>query len=184
MCRILEGELNRTQKAVANNFSKIIITEIDNSKFMIKKYWLPNYLINLLLFINKSLVLLIILWINFPYKKWIVDNIEKFCSNLKLSKLRRETNFFRFFCDRHSHGTVNRVRILTHAKMDGKITLQVWVKCVCGIFPFVYSLFVMPILIYYLDKCGVLNEIVEPAIYIFKINTILISNTRLYRIST
>ena len=36
---------------------------------------------------------------------------------------------------------------------------------------------------YYLDKCRVLNEIIEPAIVIFKINTNLISNTRLRRIS-
>ena len=36
---------------------------------------------------------------------------------------------------------------------------------------------------YFLDKCGVLNEIIEPAIFIFKINTIKISNTRLRRVS-
>ena len=36
---------------------------------------------------------------------------------------------------------------------------------------------------YFLDKCGVLNEIIEPAIFIFKINTNKISNTRLRRIS-
>ena len=36
---------------------------------------------------------------------------------------------------------------------------------------------------YYLDKCGVLNEIIEPAIFIFKINTNIISNTLVYRIS-
>ena len=36
---------------------------------------------------------------------------------------------------------------------------------------------------YYLDKCGVFNEILEPAIFIFKIDTNKISNTRLHRIS-
>ena len=36
---------------------------------------------------------------------------------------------------------------------------------------------------HYLDKCGVLNEITESAIFIFKINTNIISNTRVYRIS-
>ena len=36
---------------------------------------------------------------------------------------------------------------------------------------------------YFLDKCGVLNEIIEPAIFIFKINTNKIRNTRLRRIS-
>ena len=36
---------------------------------------------------------------------------------------------------------------------------------------------------YYLDKCGVLNEIIEPAIFILKINTNKISNTRLRRVS-
>ena len=40
----------------------------------------------------------------------------------------------------------------------------------------------MPILIY-LDKCGVLIEIIEPAIFIFKINTNISSNTLFYRIS-
>ena len=35
----------------------------------------------------------------------------------------------------------------------------------------------------YLDKCGVLNKIIEPANFIFKINTNIISNTRFYRIS-
>ena len=34
---------------------------------------------------------------------------------------------------------------------------------------------------YVLDKCRVLNEIIEPAIVIFKINTNIISNTRLRR---
>ena len=38
-------------------------------------------------------------------------------------------------------------------------------------------------LYYYLHKCGVLNEIIEPAIFVFKINTNKISNTRLRRIS-
>ena len=36
---------------------------------------------------------------------------------------------------------------------------------------------------YYLDKCGVLNKILEPGIFIFKIDTNKISNTRLRRIS-
>ena len=36
---------------------------------------------------------------------------------------------------------------------------------------------------YVLDKCGALNKIIEPAIFIFKINTNIISNTRFYRIS-
>ena len=35
----------------------------------------------------------------------------------------------------------------------------------------------------YFDKCGVLNDLIEPAIFIFKINTNKISNTRLRRIS-
>ena len=35
---------------------------------------------------------------------------------------------------------------------------------------------------YFLDKCGVLNEILEPAIFIFNINTNEICNTRLRRI--
>ena len=48
---------------------------------------------------------------------------------------------------------------------------------------FVFSLFVMRNFNYFLDKCGVLNEIIEPAIFIFKINTNIISNTRFYRIS-
>ena len=50
-------------------------------------------------------------------------------------------------------------------------------------FSFVYSLFVMRNFNYFLDKCGVLNEIIEPTICIFKINTNKISNTRLRRIS-
>ena len=40
---------------------------------------------------------------------------------------------------------------------------------------FVYSLFVMSNFNYFLDKCGVLNNIIEPAIFIFKINTNIIS---------
>ena len=36
---------------------------------------------------------------------------------------------------------------------------------------------------YFVDKCGVLNEIIEQAIFIFRINTNKISNTRLRRIS-
>ena len=36
---------------------------------------------------------------------------------------------------------------------------------------------------YFLDKCVVLNKIIEPAIFIRKINTNKISNTRLRRIS-
>ena len=36
---------------------------------------------------------------------------------------------------------------------------------------------------YYFDKCGVLNEILEPAIFILKIDTNKISNTHLRRIS-
>ena len=41
----------------------------------------------------------------------------------------------------------------------------------------------MPNFNIYPDNCGVLNEILEPAIFIFKINTNKISNTRLRRIS-
>ena len=50
-------------------------------------------------------------------------------------------------------------------------------------FYFFYSLFVMRHFNYFLDKCGVLNEIIEPAIFIFKINTNKICNTHLRRIS-
>ena len=46
-----------------------------------------------------------------------------------------------------------------------------------SLFSFVFSLFVMLNFNYYLDKCGVLNKIIEPAIFIFKINTNIISNT-------
>ena len=53
-----------------------------------------------------------------------------------------------------------------------------------GIFDyFLYSLFVMHKFNYYLDKCGVLIETIEPAIFIFKINTNKICNIRLRRIS-
>ena len=48
---------------------------------------------------------------------------------------------------------------------------------------FVFSLFLMRNFNYYLDKCGVLNKIIEPTIFIFKINTNKICNTHLRRIS-
>ena len=41
----------------------------------------------------------------------------------------------------------------------------------CHFVNFVFSLFVMLNCNYYPDKCGVLNKIIEPAIFIFKINT-------------
>ena len=46
-----------------------------------------------------------------------------------------------------------------------------------------YSLFVMRNFNYFLDKCGVLNEIIEQAIFIFKINPNNFCNTHLRRIS-
>ena len=50
-------------------------------------------------------------------------------------------------------------------------------------FSFVNSLFVMRNFNYFLYKCGVLNKIIERSIFIFKINTNKISNTRLRRVS-
>ena len=50
-----------------------------------KKFWLPNYRINLLLFLNKSRNLIPCSQIKLPNKKRIVDTIQRFCSNLSLS---------------------------------------------------------------------------------------------------
>ena len=58
VCRILEGELNSQQKTVANHSIIIIITaELDISQFVINDFLTTEHRMNLLLFLNKSLIL-------------------------------------------------------------------------------------------------------------------------------
>ena len=65
----------------------LLLKKCNISQFVKKKSWLPNYRINLLLFLNKSGNLIPCSQIKLPDKKCIVDTIQRFYSNLSLSTL-------------------------------------------------------------------------------------------------
>ena len=94
---------------------------------------MPNYLINLLLFLNKSLNLIYFSEPQSPYKKRIVDTIRRFCSNLSQSIISEGDEIVRA-CERHRNETVTLKKHATKHKCMRKWMVELLIKSQsCGI---------------------------------------------------